>query len=489
MVYYYMVQDFAPFTVGCFGPVKSVDDCRALYPTCNDGDEILLKTADGTRWYDRDCPCFHGEWMKSGWLGEQLRLQIADQPSHPDQAFLVAYDGLEFRTWGGAGPDWEGTVTGDCPGALIPETEFITLILQTPKLARASDPGAEALGSSPLPSYHADGGPEGNGHVSFLGNQWVEAGQQTFNFATNGGLSIVTVMRFTSAGRWWERIIDFSNGQANNQIRFARVRDYSQLSIEIYNGGSRVCDFRTALGTVEQDTWMRIVLRHRADTRALVLSINDVEVVSGTCSQAVSDRTVTYTWLGRSWGNDPKTMADFAGFILADEYMSDDSVNSAIQAMLAGKDYSTPGCLACPGDSFPIPGSEGCGEMCDNQVRYSPERWLGTWYYAEAVCRARGSSLMSSAKWVQGSPEAAADHLIYSQHGGHAEVWVGARQVWRHAHACDACQCKNRGDRCSFSHDNAVKNCNEGYEAHTTRVNGKMSMSRRVSSGGGQPQS
>jgi hypothetical protein len=241
VVYYYMVQDFAPFTVGCFGPVASVDECRALYPTCNDGDEILIKTADGTRWYDRDCPCFHGEWMKSGWLGEQLRLQIADQPSHPDQASLVAYAGREFRTWGGAGPDWEGNETG-------------------------------------------------------------------------------------------------------------------------------------------------------------------------------------------------------------------------------------------------------LGEMCDDQVRYSPERWLGTWYYAEAVCRARGSSLMSSAKWVQGSPEAAADHLIYSQHGGHAEVWVGARQVWRHAHACDACQCKNPGDRCSFSHDNAVKNCSEGYEAHTTRVNGKMSMSRRASSGGGQPQ-
>ena len=57
-VYYYMVQDVAPFTVGCFGPVASVDECRALYDTCGDGDETLVTTRDGTRRYDPDCPCY-----------------------------------------------------------------------------------------------------------------------------------------------------------------------------------------------------------------------------------------------------------------------------------------------------------------------------------------------------------------------------------------------------------------------------------------------
>lgn len=41
-VYYYMVQDQPPFTVGCFGPVSSVEDCRKLYSSCGDGDDILV---------------------------------------------------------------------------------------------------------------------------------------------------------------------------------------------------------------------------------------------------------------------------------------------------------------------------------------------------------------------------------------------------------------------------------------------------------------
>jgi len=57
-VYYYVVQDTAPFSVGCFGPVDSVEECRALYDTCGDGDEITIKTSNGNVNYDPFCPCF-----------------------------------------------------------------------------------------------------------------------------------------------------------------------------------------------------------------------------------------------------------------------------------------------------------------------------------------------------------------------------------------------------------------------------------------------
>ena len=57
-VYYYVLQDVAPFTVGCFGPVGSLEECRALYSTCDDGDEVDVTTQAGTKRYDPDCPCF-----------------------------------------------------------------------------------------------------------------------------------------------------------------------------------------------------------------------------------------------------------------------------------------------------------------------------------------------------------------------------------------------------------------------------------------------
>ena len=58
-VYYYMVQDTAPFTVGCFGPVSSVQECKALYPNdCDNGETITVTTAEGSRSYDPECPCW-----------------------------------------------------------------------------------------------------------------------------------------------------------------------------------------------------------------------------------------------------------------------------------------------------------------------------------------------------------------------------------------------------------------------------------------------
>ena len=56
--YHYHTTTSAPFTVGCFGPVSSLDECRALFPdTCGDG-EVSITTANGTIQYDLFCPCY-----------------------------------------------------------------------------------------------------------------------------------------------------------------------------------------------------------------------------------------------------------------------------------------------------------------------------------------------------------------------------------------------------------------------------------------------
>jgi len=56
-VYYYSVSSSAPFSIGCFGPVASVEECRALYPEC-DGVTECVTTSEGVGRYDLDCPCF-----------------------------------------------------------------------------------------------------------------------------------------------------------------------------------------------------------------------------------------------------------------------------------------------------------------------------------------------------------------------------------------------------------------------------------------------
>lgn len=62
-VYYYVVQPYAPFTVGCYGPPLATDkegqmaECRALYSKC-DGTTQTITTVYGSGEYDLDCPCF-----------------------------------------------------------------------------------------------------------------------------------------------------------------------------------------------------------------------------------------------------------------------------------------------------------------------------------------------------------------------------------------------------------------------------------------------
>ena len=57
-VYYYVVSNRAPFALGCFGPITTEAECRALYPEC-DGVAQSFTTAHGTDDYDLDCPCFN----------------------------------------------------------------------------------------------------------------------------------------------------------------------------------------------------------------------------------------------------------------------------------------------------------------------------------------------------------------------------------------------------------------------------------------------
>jgi len=61
-VYYYMITNYAPFTLGCFGlkdHFTTVEECRALYPDeCSSSSVVSVTTLSGTGNYALDCPCF-----------------------------------------------------------------------------------------------------------------------------------------------------------------------------------------------------------------------------------------------------------------------------------------------------------------------------------------------------------------------------------------------------------------------------------------------
>jgi hypothetical protein len=75
-VYHYHVQEKAPFTIGCFGPMPdsngdqtlvTLEACRAAYPDdCGDGDEKSYTSSSGTVQYDPWCPCWDGAGSNVG---------------------------------------------------------------------------------------------------------------------------------------------------------------------------------------------------------------------------------------------------------------------------------------------------------------------------------------------------------------------------------------------------------------------------------------
>jgi hypothetical protein len=152
---------------------------------------------------------------------------------------------------------------------------------------------SSSLGSSPLPTYDPIGGSQGKGHVSCdrSQSQYLDAGPRTLNITTNGGLTIVVVVRFTGTVGDYEKIIDLGSGSPDNNIILGRYADitYSSIAMEVANGGVFLIDgrsdgqFRMPFG---QGSWLTIVVRYLASTRECVVKVNNDKYV-GTASKAV----------------------------------------------------------------------------------------------------------------------------------------------------------------------------------------------------------
>jgi hypothetical protein len=86
-----------------------------------------------------------------------------------------------------------------------------------------------------MPSYNASGGPQGNGHVTFEATktQYLEMGVRTLQIASNGGLTIVAVVRFNSFGNLSEKVVCMGDGAQMDNILVGRVAASNSLAFEV----------------------------------------------------------------------------------------------------------------------------------------------------------------------------------------------------------------------------------------------------------------
>jgi hypothetical protein len=237
------------------------------------------------------------------------------------------------------------------------------------------------VGSAILPVYNASGGPQGKGHVTFkrgggslpgakntatnetnLTNetnvtttfpictpqsQFLDAGPRYLSIATNGGLTIVAVVRFTGTSMTNESIINFFSGVFSNEttldVFLTREENTAGLKFGIANPDGTLVVQTTLQNAIVQDTWLTVVARYRASTMEYSLTVNHV-TISGTATVAVTDKTLSGTYIGI--GKETDTGGDFngdmAGVFVLDEYLSTAATDAIADSMVRGVDLTKP---------------------------------------------------------------------------------------------------------------------------------------------------
>jgi hypothetical protein len=204
--------------------------------------------------------------------------------------------------------------------------------------------------------YSASGGPQGKGYVSFVRaqSQYLDAGPRTLNIATNGGLAIVAVVRFTGTAANYERIIDLW-GPSNNNIMIYRCGTASNVGLEIrgVDKKKQIPDTCPS-GEIVQNAWSTVVVMYRASTKKYWLTVSN-KVFTGSSSAAVTDRTLSETLMAKASDNQPFLNGDIAGVFVVDEYLSTDATSAIADAMVRGVDLTeTSGWTDLPASGYNI---------------------------------------------------------------------------------------------------------------------------------------
>ena len=229
-----------------------------------------------------------------------------------------------------------------CSVAVPSSTEacsrFFALVAARPSFASVSTRDSAPVGSDPLPVYSESGGPQGKGHVSFVRgqSQYLDAGPRTLNIATNGGLTIVAVVRFTGTAGPWERIIELFG--PSNHIMIRRCGNKNEVAFEI-RGVSSPKPIDSSCQIAVQNDWLTVVVRYRASTKEYWFTVSN-NVFTGNSSAAVTDRTLSSTWMARASDGQAILNGDIAGVFVVDEYLSTDATTAIVNAMVRGEDLT-----------------------------------------------------------------------------------------------------------------------------------------------------
>jgi hypothetical protein len=158
----------------------------------------------------------------------------------------------------------------------------------------------------PLFSYPSSSGtqPTSDGtKVSFAraSSQYLNFGSQTFDMSR--GFSVTCRFAFTGTLGNWERIIDFGNGPASDNIFIARLSNGNTIRFVYINSATEYVV--TSTNSVAQDQINTVTAIYNPSPLSLTIILNGVTTTSNPAVAATTPRTLTLCYVGRSnWSGD-----------------------------------------------------------------------------------------------------------------------------------------------------------------------------------------
>ena len=184
--------------------------------------------------------------------------------------------------------------------------------------------------TSQQPIYYSSGGFSNTSYVSFVtaSNSHLSRTNLTYNINTNGGFTIISMMRFNT-NQSFPRI--FTAG-GPGYIEWSQ----SGLSMTFNMGGSGgPGNFAISTGNVISiGEWAVFTVRLNGSTNATSIYKNYTSVASGT-SAYNSNVTMTTNYIGRSLNADPYLTANISYFLIYDSFVPDATLSNVVSAMFS----------------------------------------------------------------------------------------------------------------------------------------------------------
>jgi hypothetical protein len=198
-----------------------------------------------------------------------------------------------------------------------------------------------------LTSVNFNGGVAGNATSGFLSNNNLQ-----LNINSNGGFTAIAYVKFTGTPINYERIFDFGQGQASNNLVFGRSTNpnLTKYSFIVYTGNASVTEING--GTLNQNEWATISIVYTIGNNPPYkmykngIQFSTTTVAGGTndnTTTSLLNRTLTSNLIAKSnWSTDGYSTMSLRGLLVYDRALSDTELTTANNALIySNTNFST----------------------------------------------------------------------------------------------------------------------------------------------------